>query len=156
MSRLFISSFVSIYRKIVFKLSFVNINSFSLVLPQTSNAPSLVLSDGAFMIYSRRRPTFPHSYPCSIIGPEGLNFRVRDGNGCDPLGIATEKSFRLVKSPSAALRSVFIIAAYVTIRLTLRTSQALHSGLFTLPPSAGFPQRPFLPLSVSNCICGLV
>ena len=24
--------------------------------------------------------------------PERLNFRVRDGNGCDPLGIATEKS----------------------------------------------------------------
>ena len=46
---------------------------------------------GAFLIYSRRRPTLPHSYPCSIIGPEGLNFRVRDGNGYDPLGIATEK-----------------------------------------------------------------
>gem|GEM_PF-5828082 len=43
------------------------------------------------LIYSRRRPTLPHSYPCSTIGPEGLNFRVRDGNGCDPLGIATEK-----------------------------------------------------------------
>ena len=36
-----------------------------------------------------QRPTFPRSYPRSIIGPEGLNFRVRDGNGCDPLGIAT-------------------------------------------------------------------
>ena len=42
---------------------------------------------------SRRRPTLPHSYPCSTIGPERLNFRVRDGNGCDPLGIATEKLF---------------------------------------------------------------
>jgi hypothetical protein len=48
-----------------------------------------------FCYYSRRRPTLPHSYPCSTIGPEGLNFRVRDGNGCDPLGIATEKSMRL-------------------------------------------------------------
>ena len=40
---------------------------------------------------SRRRPTFPHSYPCSIIGPARLNFRVRDGNGCDPRGMATGK-----------------------------------------------------------------
>src|SRR6266403_1789427 len=38
---------------------------------------------------SRRRPTFPHSYPCSIIGPARLNFRVRDGNGCDPRGMTT-------------------------------------------------------------------
>ena len=47
--------------------------------------------DLAGMVRSRRRPTLPHSFPCSTIGPEGLNFRVRDGNGCDPLGIATEK-----------------------------------------------------------------
>src|SRR5436309_6276004 len=38
---------------------------------------------------NRRRPTLPHSCPCSIIGPARLNFRVRDGNGCDPRGIAT-------------------------------------------------------------------
>ena len=44
---------------------------------------------GAFVILSRRRPTFPHSYPCSIIGPARLNFRVRDGNGCDPRGMTT-------------------------------------------------------------------
>src|SRR5437899_8915113 len=37
----------------------------------------------------RRRPTLPHSFPCSIIGPARLNFRVRDGNGCDPRGITT-------------------------------------------------------------------
>ncbi len=53
--------------------------------------PLTLLELRALLFYSRRRPTFPHSYPCSIIGPEGLNFRVRDGNGCDPLGIATEK-----------------------------------------------------------------
>ncbi len=47
--------------------------------------------DGAFSINSLRRPTLPHSFPCSTIGPERLNFRVRDGNGCGPLGIATEK-----------------------------------------------------------------
>ena len=31
---------------------------------------------------SRRRPTLPHGYPCSTIGSEELNFRVRDGIGC--------------------------------------------------------------------------
>src|ERR1051326_8198787 len=39
----------------------------------------------------RRRPTLPHSFPCSTIGPAGLNFRVRDGNGCDPRGKITAK-----------------------------------------------------------------
>ena len=41
----------------------------------------------------RRRPTLPHSFPCSTIGAEELNFRVRDGNGCCLFAIATEKSF---------------------------------------------------------------
>src|SRR5882762_4481796 len=49
-------------------------------------------SSGPFLILSRRRPTFPHSCPCSIIGPARLNFRVRDGNGCDPRGITTGNS----------------------------------------------------------------
>ena len=47
---------------------------------------------------SRRRPTFPHSYPCSIIGPARLNFRVRDGNGCDPRGMTTGKSVKSLRS----------------------------------------------------------
>ena len=45
---------------------------------------------GPFGNKFRRRPTFPHSYPCSIIGAAGLNFCVRDGNRCDPCAIATE------------------------------------------------------------------
>jgi hypothetical protein len=46
----------------------------------------------ALLIKSRRRPTFPPSCPGSIIGAGGLNFRVRDGNGCDPSAIATGNS----------------------------------------------------------------
>ena len=46
---------------------------------------------GLLQINSRRRPSLPRSRPRSTIGPEGLNFRVRDGNGCDPLGKITEK-----------------------------------------------------------------
>src|SRR5690606_4884836 len=39
----------------------------------------------------RQRPTLPHGLPCSTIGDEGLNFRVRDGNGWIPFSIATGK-----------------------------------------------------------------
>src|SRR5262250_2268180 len=45
--------------------------------------------DRGLLNLSRRRPTFPRSYPRSIIGPTRLNFRVRDGNGCSPRGITT-------------------------------------------------------------------
>src|SRR6516225_1212554 len=38
---------------------------------------------------SRRRPTLPHGFPCSTIGSEELNFRVRDGIGCGLLEITT-------------------------------------------------------------------
>jgi hypothetical protein len=38
---------------------------------------------------SRQRPTLPHSFPCSTIGSEELNFRVRDGIGCYLFDIAT-------------------------------------------------------------------
>ena len=38
---------------------------------------------------NRLRPTFPGSFPPSIIGSEGLNYCVRDGNRCDPNDIAT-------------------------------------------------------------------
>ncbi len=39
----------------------------------------------------RQRPTLPRGFPRSTIGSGGLNFRVRDGNGCDPSDIATGK-----------------------------------------------------------------
>ena len=38
-----------------------------------------------------RRPTLPHTCACSTIGAERLNFRVRDGNGWDPLATITQK-----------------------------------------------------------------
>ncbi len=37
----------------------------------------------------RRRPTLPGGLPPSTIGADRLNFRVRDGNGCDPVAKAT-------------------------------------------------------------------
>jgi hypothetical protein len=49
------------------------------------------LSRLAFSKKSWRRPTFPQGCPCSIIGAERLNFRVRNGNGCFPLASTTTK-----------------------------------------------------------------
>ena len=33
-----------------------------------------------------------HTLRCSTIGAKGLNGRVRDGNGCDPLAITTQSA----------------------------------------------------------------
>ena len=46
--------------------------------------------EGASSVEIRRRPTLPGGLPPSTIGAGSLNFRVRDGNGCDPAAIATE------------------------------------------------------------------
>src|SRR5688572_16963765 len=49
---------------------------------------------------SRQRPTLPHTYACSTIGGGRLNFRVRNGNGCDPAPMTTGKLavVRIVRS----------------------------------------------------------
>src|SRR3954469_7922551 len=47
---------------------------------------------GRFRVFNcRQRPTLPHSSPCSTIGGIRLNFRVRNGNGCDPDPMTTGK-----------------------------------------------------------------
>ena len=38
---------------------------------------------------ARQRPTLTRGQPLTTIGAEKLNFRVRYGNGCDLLAIAT-------------------------------------------------------------------
>ena len=42
----------------------------------------------------RRRPSLPHGPPCSTIGAERLNFRVRNGAGCFPFAMITETLWR--------------------------------------------------------------
>src|SRR5690606_30535702 len=42
-----------------------------------------------FLRLTRQRPTLPQSSPCSTIGSDELNFRVRDGIGCGLVDIAT-------------------------------------------------------------------
>jgi hypothetical protein len=58
----------------------------------------MIKSSRAFIKRLRRRPTLPHSYPCSTIGAEELNIlnktgRVQDGNGCGSFAITTEKAY---------------------------------------------------------------
>ncbi len=46
--------------------------------------------DRAFLEITGRLPTLPHTCACSTIGAEGLNYRVRDGNGWVPLAKVTQ------------------------------------------------------------------
>ena len=57
------------------------------------NTKSPSLPTGAFLDLIGRRPTLPHTRACSTIGAEGLNFRVRDGNGWDPFARITQNLF---------------------------------------------------------------
>src|SRR5690606_32090963 len=47
---------------------------------------------GALHVRNRRRPTLPGRLRPSTIGAGGLNFRVRNGNGCLTAAITTETS----------------------------------------------------------------
>src|ERR1700689_939262 len=48
-------------------------------------------------------PTLPHTRACSTIGAEGLNFRVRDGNGWDPFARVTQNWFDS-RNPEGSLK----------------------------------------------------
>src|SRR6202453_5475160 len=54
---------------------------------------NLISQTGLYLC--RQRPTLPHTFACSTIGPAGLNFRVRDGNGWSPRGKITDNLRRL-------------------------------------------------------------
>src|SRR5207249_10138534 len=62
----------------------------TLFLGPTTKSP-LTLRSAGFVI-TRQRPTFPQPHGGSSMGPGGLNFRVRDGNGWNPSGMATGNS----------------------------------------------------------------
>ena len=64
---------------------------------------------------SRQRPTLPHGFPCSTIGSEELNFRVRDGIGCGllenttgNLWIARPKRFRSTMQKGSGILAIRI------------------------------------------------
>src|ERR1700687_1727121 len=60
-------------------------------------------------ILCRQLPTLPHTFACSTIGPAGLNFRVRDGNGWNPRGKITDNL-----QPSAISRQLKLAVATYT------------------------------------------
>ena len=55
--------------------------------PQKEKATNISVDS---LYLCRQRPTLPHTFACSTIGPAGLNFRVRDGNGWNPRGKITD------------------------------------------------------------------
>ena len=58
-------------------------------LAHNAKSPDRLLTIRAFKRIIRQRSTLPHSLPCSTIDAKELNFRVRDGYGCDLFAIAT-------------------------------------------------------------------
>ena len=63
------------------------------VKPEKEKAVEISLN-GLYLC--RQRPTLPHTFACSNIGPAGLNFRVRDGNGWIPRGKITDNLTQLL------------------------------------------------------------
>ena len=63
--------------------------------PQKAKAP--FISEWSLYL-CRQRPTLPRTFARSTIGPAGLNYRVRDGNGWIPRGKITDfaSSFQLL------------------------------------------------------------
>ena len=59
------------------------------VVQKKTKAQELILGS---QIIPRRRPTLPRGLPRSTIGAEGLNCRVRNGNGCGPFAKITGKT----------------------------------------------------------------
>src|SRR6266849_3938567 len=71
------------------------------------------------LILCRRRPNLPHTFACSTIGPAGLNFRVRDGNGWNPRGVITDK---LVRAHSRA--KLLAVSSWLLNQTTRDAQQA--------------------------------
>ncbi len=67
-------------------------------IPKRATPPSGTLGGVGFEKI-RRRPTLPGGYPPSTIGAGRLNFRVRDGNGCDSAAMATGNLAQLRVAP---------------------------------------------------------
>ena len=97
---------------------------------------------------SRRRPTLPRSRPRSTIGAGGLNFRVRDGTGCDPSAMATETLCR--GSLPAAFQRSWLFKSHVCLEQTIASvseprPRPISTGRLHVLPR--FHLRPINPLA---------
>src|SRR3989442_10249193 len=76
--------------------------------------------------HCRQRPTLPHSFPCSTIGGIRLNFRVRNGKGCDPDPMTTG----ILCAWGPAFARVASFGAQAFFRLARRSAVGGESGVF--------------------------
>ena len=53
------------------------------------------MNNGLFK-FKERRPTLTYPYEYTTIGPAGLNFRIRNGNGCFPRGKSTPNFYSFI------------------------------------------------------------
>src|SRR5882672_3789245 len=74
-----------------------------------------------------RLPTLPHSCPCSTIGAEELNCRVRDGNGWVLLAMVTQKLGTFPK----AIRSLTVAALFWSFGLNIDGLNGFSSSVHT-------------------------
>ena len=84
----------------------------------------------------RRRPTLPHTFAYSTIGPAGLNFRVRDGNGWNPRGKITAKS--------SALRAEPLVFGSWYLAQFIREGQIVRTLEESQVPMANYQQPNFI------------
>ena len=121
--------------------------SFAFFVAEKTKAPA-GLRWGFCRIKSRRRPTLPRRCQRSTIGAGGLNFRVRDGNGCNPSAKATGNSENLwLRSSSRISRGVnFMVKPHDRLVLVsfMRCRTSTPSllpgslpGVFSPPPRRG-------------------
>ena len=82
---------------------------------------------------TRRRPTLPHTLACSTIGSGGLNFRVRDGIGCDPSAIAARKPLRMATRARRRSRIACFPCCACRIRLLTRAHGRFSSKPWMRP-----------------------
>ena len=81
----------------------------------------------------RRRPSLPHGLPCSTIGAERLNFRVRNGTGCFPDALITETLWRYGAKPA----SIKTTSLSTVSRETSQWTRSIFVGTSPRPISIG-------------------
>ena len=81
----------------------------------------------------RRRPSLPHGPPCSTIGAERLNFRVRNGTGCFPDALITETLWRIGAKPA----SIKTTGLSTVSRETSQWTRSIFVGTSPRPISTG-------------------
>src|SRR5437762_1983720 len=81
-------------------------------------------------------PTLPHTRACSTIGAGRLNFRVRDGNGWDPLATITQNLFRELAADehrSTQIKHLFLIRVHRRSSAANSQSEILTGSHYSVP-----------------------